>query len=102
MSRIQKNPTVIADEVDGKTMLCNTNSVEFFRLNSTGAQIWQVCDNQTVDEIVNRLSKVYAGEDCDALTNEVQRFVESLTDCGLVALEEAPNERASTRSSESS
>lgn len=88
MNRIQKNTNVIADQVEGSTMLCDTASVAFFRLNATGALIWEICDNRDVDEIAAHLGEIYAAEDSGMLRTVVERFLESLTESGLVALEE--------------
>jgi len=84
MTTIKKNAQVLTDEVEGTKMLCHTASVEFFRLNRTGSQIWDVCDGATVDAIVKHLGGVYPDEDDSRLTEAVQRFVFSLQEAGLV------------------
>lgn len=88
MKRIQKNTNVIVDQVEGSTMLCDTASVAFFRLNATGALVWEICDNRGVDEIAARLGEVYSTEDPGMLRTVVERFLESLTEAGLVVIEE--------------
>lgn len=84
---------MIADEVEGTMMVCHTVAVEFFRLNVTGAQIWEICDESTIDDIVKRLIEDYPGEDYDRLTEEVQRFISSLEEAGLVEVQEIPSPR---------
>jgi len=90
MRRIKRNPQVIADEVDGTRMLCHTGFVEFFRLNSTGAQIWDICDGTDVDSIVRRLIEIYPGEKHDYLQQETQQFVGSMEAAGLLEMQELP------------
>ena len=92
MKRIQRKANVIADEVDGSTMLCDTASVEFFRLNSTGALVWEICEARTVGDIAKHLTNVYPASDPDMLWTEVERFVKSLTEAGLVTFEDDQKE----------
>ncbi|HJQ71626.1 MAG TPA: PqqD family protein [Blastocatellia bacterium] len=88
MKRISKNPQVISDEADGTRMLCHTGFVEFFRLNTTGAQIWEICDGNTIDNVVESLSEAYPTEDHQYLKEEVQRFIGALEGAGLVEIQE--------------
>ncbi len=69
-------------------MLCHTGFVEFFRLNATGAQIWDICEGTDVDEIVKRLIDIYPGEKHDHLDQEARQFVSSMEQAGLVEMTE--------------
>lgn len=91
MRKIIRNPQVISDEVDGTRMLCHTGFVEFFRLNATGAQIWDICEGHDVDNVVKRLIEIYPGEEHDYLTQEAQRFVSSMEAAGLVEIQGLPS-----------
>jgi hypothetical protein len=82
---IKKNVSVIADKVDNTTMLCETTAVAFFRLNKTGAEIWEVCDNRSMDEIVSLVAKIYPKIKRAVLRSEVEQFVRSLSEAGLAS-----------------
>ena len=84
---IRKSAAVIADEVDGVTMLCHTRSVEFFRLNSVAAHIWKICDELTIDELVGRLSEEYGEANRVTVEKAVLQFLESMSEAGLVILD---------------
>lgn len=86
MSTIVRNPQVISDEVEGTRMLCHTGYVEFFRLNPTAAQIWDLCEGNDLNEIIERLRKLYPGESHEYLAQEAQRFVRSLAEAHLVEI----------------
>ncbi len=87
MSKLARNPQVIWDQVDGMMVLCHLDTGDFFRMNSTGAFIWEVCDGCTIDDIVERLQTTYPDESHEMLSIVVQRYVLSLKEVGL--LEEA-------------
>lgn len=88
MRKIKRNPQVISDEVEGTRMLCHTGFVEFFRLNATGAQIWDICEGKDIDSVVNHLIEIYPGVKHDYLIQEAQLFVSSMEAAGLVEMQE--------------
>ncbi|MCS6305362.1 MAG: PqqD family protein [Nitrospira sp.] len=86
MTRLKKSSYVMTDEVDGATMLCNTKTVEFFRLNTTAAQVWRLCEGSDLDNLVKRLHAMYPQENSKALRDTVEKFVESLKLADLIEL----------------
>lgn len=94
MNTLRKSSTVIADTVDGSTMLCETNTVSFFRLNKTGAYIWDICDNKSIDQIVALLADTYPEMKAKALKSEVEKFVRLLAETELVTLNDATDSRS--------
>jgi len=87
MSRIRRSPQVIWDVVDGVMVLCHTDSAEFFELNPTGAIVWSVCDENIIDDVVERLQEAYPSEDHERLTADVWDLIRSLQEAGLVQLQ---------------
>jgi hypothetical protein len=83
MSKIKRSPDVIWDQIDGVMTLCCTVTGEFFTMNAVGDLIWQVCDECTDAEIVDRVAEVY-DEDRELLEAEVRRFVVSMAEFGLI------------------
>ena len=76
---------VISDVVDGVMTLCHTGSVEYFRLNETGALIWSAClERASTDVIVERLAAEYPDTSVDTLRGEVSEFLSSLVEAGLI------------------
>jgi len=84
MHEIKHNPHVIWDQVDGVPNFCHTGNVEFFRMNTVGNFIWEMCDGMTIDEIAKRISAIYPDEDPELLTSEVSRFILQLEKFGLI------------------
>ena len=84
MNRIRRSPLVIWDVVDGQTVLCHTDSAEFFQLSPTGAFVWSACDDGTIETIVEFLQAIYPNEDRERLETDVQSFVLFLEKAGLV------------------
>lgn len=90
MNRISRNPLVIWDVVDGQTVLCHTDSAEFSQLNPTGALVWSVCEDVTIEDIVERLQAVYHNEDRERLAADVRSFILSLEEAGLLEIRNDP------------
>jgi hypothetical protein len=86
MSRVSRNPHVIWDVVDGQTILCDTDSAEFFELNPTGAAIWQACESSSVEELIKFLQAAYRDEAQERLCADVSGFVSSLKTAGLLVV----------------
>jgi hypothetical protein len=86
MMALRHNPEVIWDRVDGEMTLCDTRSGEFYRLNPTGAFIWEACD-ASQEEIVKRLSAAYPDQSRGVLERDVSAMIRSLEAEGLVTME---------------
>jgi hypothetical protein len=85
---LRHHEAVISDRVDGIPMLCHTETAEFFRLNDTGALIWELSDGRTVREIVEALCTRYAGADGTRIAGLVQDYVRVLESQGLLRVAE--------------
>ena len=77
--------SAIWDDVDGVLTLCNTQTVEFFRLNEAGAMIWKACgETSSLYRIVETLAAVYSDEPAEKLEQEATVFLLALMDEGLL------------------
>lgn len=81
---LRRSDEVIWDRVDGATVLCHTGTVEFFKLNDTGAFIWSLCDGGTQEEVIAAVCKQYPMADQERITVLVQDYVSALTSGGLL------------------
>ena len=90
--RFARNPSVLWDEVDGVMTLCHTETVEYYRLDEVGSLIWKIVDERaTVDGIAKHLAEIYPDEAIEFLAKEVECFISSLEEAGLVG-KQGPNE----------
>jgi len=81
---LRRSDEVIWDRVDGTTLLCHTGAVEFFRLNDTGALIWDLCDGLTMNEIVAAIGTQYPMADRERLAVLVHGYLSTLKREGLI------------------
>ncbi|HEX4623565.1 MAG TPA: pyrroloquinoline quinone biosynthesis peptide chaperone PqqD [Solirubrobacteraceae bacterium] len=67
------------DDVRGEHVLLIPEGA--LRLNETAAQVLELCDGRTLDEIAAVLSKRYQGTD---VTDDVRELVDTMGERGLV------------------
>lgn len=76
--------TVLAAHLEGEAVLLDMDSKHYFRLNDTGAFIWQALERrQPIDAIVDGLCDAFVVEREEAAT-EVERLLAELVEAGLV------------------
>lgn len=78
------------DVVDGDMVVCAPESGELYRLNATGAYLWEACDGVAPDALSERLTAAFPEVDAERLAADTRRFVADLRDKGLLTL--APEE----------
>jgi len=81
---LRRSDEVIWDRVDGTTVLCHTGTVEFFRLNETGAFIWDLCDGLTMEDIITAVCTQYPTADRERIAVLVYDYVSTLNSEGLI------------------
>jgi hypothetical protein len=84
MIRLKRNSEVIWDQIDGATVLCHTETGEFFRLNRVGSFIWEACNECTISSLIEQLLTIYPTEDHKQITAHLQQFIQSLENAGLL------------------
>lgn len=84
MTRVCRNPDVIWDRVDGALVLCHTGTGEFFRLNYTGALIWELIESRSSQAIVEQLCRRYPAEPTPRLEAAVRDCLAALRDNHLL------------------
>jgi len=84
VTRLSRNPDVIWDRVDGSVLLCHTRTGEFFRLNETGAQIWDLCEGGSPDDLLERLARSYPDEPRDRLAAATTHYLAELRENHLL------------------
>jgi hypothetical protein len=81
---LRHHDAVISDRVDGVPMLCHTETAEFFKLNDTGALIWDLSDGRRLPEIIETVCARYPGADETRIADLVQGYVLVLEQLGLL------------------
>lgn len=82
--QVSRNPEVIWDFVDGKTVLCDTTTTDIFELELTAGLIWQWCENVTLEVLITRVQDYFAADDAGVVEERTRAFVGRLKDMGLV------------------
>lgn len=85
LRRFTQAPDVVACKLDDGNALLDLSSGEYYRLNSTGAFVWEcVGDGLNVCEIADRVVSEY-DVDYDRSLTDVTTVCNSLLSAGLVA-----------------
>lgn len=88
-------PEVVADIVDGETVIMNLRTGKYFSSDGIGCYCWEaVVAGQTVERIVERLAQAY-GCDPEAAAAAVDRFVGELITHQLITPVETSTAEAS-------
>ena len=83
--RPQRRERVLAEQVDGETVLLDLDSGMYFGLNDVGARIWELCDGtRTVSEIVASISDEYDAPE-EVIRSDVQELLGTLSAEQLLA-----------------
>lgn len=91
---LQRNEEVIWDRIDGATVLCHTGTVEFYRLNNTGAAIWDLCDGRTMEEVIAALCAQYPSAEGERMAALVRDYTPLLAKEGLLEISHANTSKA--------
>jgi Coenzyme PQQ synthesis protein D (PqqD) len=84
---IRHAPEIFSDTVDGAVVVCHGGSGRMCSLNSTAAFIWRHCDDRSPDELINLVSAAFPNQPRDEVAADTRQFVATLTDKGLLLLE---------------
>ncbi|WP_066559632.1 PqqD family protein [Croceicoccus bisphenolivorans] len=80
----------VETEVDGELVLMNTATGNFYSLEDSGLAIWRTIDgNRGRADIVNTLAREF-DETPEAIAADVDAFLASLADAGLIEEKAAP------------
>jgi Coenzyme PQQ synthesis protein D (PqqD) len=76
---------VIAQQVEGQSVLLDVDSGEYFALNEVGGLVWDLCDgSHSVASMVDVICGQYDAESSVVLTDATE-LLESLSGAGLIA-----------------
>lgn len=84
---IRVSEEVLAQELDGETVLLDWASESFFGLDEVSTRIWQLLhEGRNRDGIVEQLLEEYEVER-EVLERDVSELLERLRDAGLITIE---------------
>jgi Coenzyme PQQ synthesis protein D (PqqD) len=76
---------VIAQQVEGQSVLLDVDSGEYFALNEVGGLVWELCDgSHSVASMVDVICGQYDVESAVVLTDATE-LLEGLSGAGLIA-----------------
>jgi hypothetical protein len=74
----------MVQEVEGRTVLLDIDSGEYFALNGVGRSVWDLCDGtRTVAEVVAAICGEY-DVSAETASDDTGALIESLAEAGLV------------------
>jgi hypothetical protein len=77
--------TVVAQEIDGETVLFDMDSENYFGLDAVGTVIWDIFqENSVLSDVLLHLVEMYDDIDENILKKDLLHFVERLEENGLV------------------
>lgn len=87
--KIIKNDAVISrEEENGETFLFNTLNGQFKKINQTGSLIWEICDQNTLEGIVEAMGIKFPNISKSNIEKDVKTFIEDLAARELISYAE--------------
>jgi hypothetical protein len=79
-------PGVMAEQVDGRTLLIDAASTELITLNQVGSLVWRALGSErvSVDQLVDAVTSTFVDAPVDRVRADVQAFLDQLVEDGLV------------------
>ena len=78
-TRINRNPELIAVDMDGEMVMLDTNSGHYFGMNATGAHIWNLLETEhTVQSILADLQHTHELPEGHTLQDDICGFLTDL------------------------
>lgn len=75
-------------EIEGEVIILNPETFSVTKLNEVGGELWQLLrEKKTVDELTEHLASSHGEVPVQQIQEDVQHFIQSLHEIGLVQLE---------------
>ncbi|GMQ90429.1 MAG: hypothetical protein BMS9Abin10_0806 [Gammaproteobacteria bacterium] len=85
---VTPSPEVMAQELDGETVLLNLESERYFGLDDVGTRVWQhVLEHRRLERVCGEMQKEYDVDE-SRLRADVLQLVEELLEAGIVTVEQ--------------
>lgn len=82
---VRRSPDVIHEAVDGRAMLVSPDGSELISLNVVGTMVWDLLDTGAdAKELAAQLHSTFEDVSLDQLQQDIQAFLDSLREQGLV------------------
>ncbi len=79
-----RRPRVIAQQVEGESVLLDIDSGEYFSLNAVGGRVWELCDGTaSLTDIVTAICAEF-DVDADTAATDCSELLENMARAGLV------------------
>lgn len=83
-SRLVPSPDALARELNGEVLILDLRTSQYFGIAGTGARIWQLIEEgHTPESVAAAMADEFEG-DPQEIAGEVQRFLTSLVERGLL------------------
>lgn len=84
-TRVQRNPDLIAADLDDETVMMDIDSGQYFALNPVGAHVWAVLENPaTVEAVINSVCTTFDVDGAGNVDADVSVFLSELVENKLI------------------
>ena len=85
MELFERNPDLVATEMNGETLMLDVESGKYFSLNGLGGYIWRIIAKPAdIETIVTAVLEDFDGGEKPQVEQDVEKFLTNLVDYGLV------------------
>ncbi len=89
-SQVQRNPKLLANQMDGEIVMMSIANGEYYGLDEVGSRIWELMEKPvSIDNLVEQLMAEF-DVDYDGCLRDTQEFLEDLLDKDLVLVKNEP------------
>lgn len=82
---VQRNPDLIAADLDGDTVMMDIESGKYFALNPVGTHIWETLENPgTLQSLIDSIHENFEVEMASQMNIDISEFLDELIENGLI------------------
>lgn len=90
VSVVQRNPKLIANQMDGEIVMMSIDNGEYYGLDEIGSRIWELIENPvSINHLIESLTEEFevSTEDC---LHDTLEFLEDLLEKDLLLVNDGP------------
>lgn len=89
-SLVQRNPKLIANQMDGEIVMMSIDNGEYYGLDETGSRIWELLESPvSVQKLLDTLLEEFE-VDQEECKNDTLEFLNDLLDKNLLLVKDEP------------
>lgn len=82
---LQRNPELLAVDMDGETVMMDMESGNYFGVNSVGSHIWEILETQnSIEAIVDSVQRTFEIEEGMDVQDDVLTFLNDMQEQKII------------------